>query len=109
MIGMAVAGDNHLPWPSVALLHDDLMSDAPAGGVKVHSMLLCKRFNLAIFCLVGCRFVLYVMVESEYWLTRIIEFRAVEGEEFGDDGSGVIVGHAGVSEHRRGDLTHAPA
>lgn len=93
MVAVTVAGDHHLPWPSVALLNDNLMSDTATGGVKVNPMLLGKCFNLPVLGEIRGRLVLYIMVEGEDRLPWIVKTRAGEGKEFGDDRSGVIVSH----------------
>jgi hypothetical protein len=41
------------------------MPDTSSGGVKVHSVVFGELLNLAVFCEIGFRFVLNVVVERE--------------------------------------------
>jgi hypothetical protein len=57
------------------------MTDTSAGGVKVHPMVFCEFFNLAVFCEVGFRLVLDVVVEREDGLLGVEDFGALQRQE----------------------------
>lgn len=83
MIRMTITRHDHLPRPSIPLLHHDLVSDPPPRRIEIHPMLGSESFDLFVFCEVGGGVVLDVVVEGEDGLFGVEDFGALEGGESG--------------------------
>ena len=109
-VAVAVRCDSKCLRKSVSLFDKDLVTNAPAGWVKVDVLASGESLYGRVFRQILVRLVLYVVVECKNSLTRIEDARgpdclesaksesglakAWSGEhKLGDDGAGIIVAH----------------
>ncbi len=69
------------------------MADATSRRIEVDAVLARECLNHGIFLQILFAFVLDVMVDGEYDLPGIGDFSGPDSSKFGNDRSGIVVGH----------------
>lgn len=75
---MTIACDCKGVWKRIPLLNEDLVAYPSSSWKEINGMLACEGLDGSIFSEVFGGFVLYIVVESENWLSGILNTRCTD-------------------------------